>query len=144
MIRDLANSGAMPTLEAMVRFTAQRQKLIAHNIANLDTPDFVQADVSTTDFQAALRKAVENRRDRSGGLGTLPTFTTREVHISRDGSLTLRPSTPSGGTLLHDRNNRDMERLMQDLGENQLAFRLATDLLRREQDVLRVAISQRV
>lgn len=144
MIRDLANSGAMPSLEAMVRFTAQRQKLIAHNIANLDTPDFVQVDVSTRDFQSALRRAVEDRRSRSGGLGALPTFSTREVQVSRDGSMTLRPSTPAGSVLYHDRNNRDMERLMQDLAENQLAFRLATDLLRREQDTLRVAISQRV
>jgi hypothetical protein len=33
---------------------------------------------------------------------------------------------------------------MQDLAENGMAFRVASDLLRREMDVLRVAISQRV
>jgi flagellar basal-body rod protein FlgB len=60
------------------------------------------------------------------------------------GGLTLKPRTPSGNVLYHDRNNRDLERLMQDLSENVLAFRVASDLLRRENDLLRTAISQRV
>lgn len=150
MIRDLANSGAMPVLDRMIRFTAQRQQLIAHNVANLDTPDFRQVDVSPASFQAALRKAVEDRREgkargaESAGLGSLNMRDSKEVRFGRDGSMTLRPGTPSGNVLYHDRNNRDLEGLMQDLAENGVAFRLATDLMRRENEMLRTAISQRV
>jgi flagellar basal body rod protein FlgB len=46
--------------------------------------------------------------------------------------------------LFHDRNNRDLERLMQGLAENTTTYRVAADLLRSRYDVLRTAISQRV
>lgn len=145
MIADLAHAGATPVLEQMMRFTAQRQRLLAHNVANIDTPDFVPLDVSPRSFQAALRDAVKSRR-ASGRLdgGDVSTFTTREIERTASGDLRLRPGTASGNVLYHDRNNRDFEGLMQDLAENGMAFRVASDLLRREMDVLRVAISQRV
>lgn len=134
----------MPTLERMMRFTAQRQQLIAHNLANLDTPDFTPLDVSPTSFQAQLRRAVEERRERTGGMvGEMRLEGTREVRVHGD-RLELRPGTPTGNIAYHDRNSRDLERTMQDLAENGLAFRLASDLYRRENDVLRVAITQRV
>lgn len=145
MIADLANAGASPVLEQMMRFTAQRQRLLAHNVANMDTPDFVPLDVSPQSFQAALRQAVNARR-ASGKLdaGEVATFTTREIERVGNNELRLRAGTSSGNVLYHDRNNRDFEGMMQDLAENGMAFRVASDLLRREMDVLRVAISQRV
>ena len=145
MITDLANAGASPVLEQMMRFTAQRQRLLGHNVANLDTPEFVPLDVSPRSFQVALRQAVESRR-ASGRTeaGEVASFTTREIERAGKGDLRLRPGSPSGNVLYHDRNNRDFEGMMQDLAENGMAFRVASDLLRREMDVLRVAISQRV
>ncbi len=56
----------------------------------------------------------------------------------------LTPGTPSPGILYHDRNNRDLERQMQALAENTLTYKVAADLLRRNNDLLRTAISQRV
>ncbi len=147
MISDLGNSGSMPVLEQMVRFTAQRQKLIAHNIANMDTPDFRQVDASPASFQSQLRRAVVERRSGGGwsaGSVPLPLRDTKEVRFDTHGDMTLRPGSPSGNVLYHDRNNRDLEGLMQDLAENGMAFRLATDLLQRENNLLRTAISQRV
>jgi flagellar basal-body rod protein FlgB len=145
LISDLANSGSLPVLEQMVRFTAQRQQLLAHNIANLDTPDFIPLDVSPRSFQAALRKAVEDRRaSASPDADQVAEFETREIRRNSANQLILRPGTPTGNILYHDRNNRDLESQMKDLAENGMAFRIAADLMRREMDVLRVAISQRV
>ena len=62
MIRDVLNSGAVPALEALASFSAQRHRIIIGNIANLDTPDYQQRDVSVTGFQEALGKAVDRRR----------------------------------------------------------------------------------
>jgi flagellar basal-body rod protein FlgB len=147
MIAELANAGSVPVLAEMMRFSAQRQKLLAHNIANVDTPNFVQKDVSATSFQAALAGAVAERRARTGGEGgAMRAVSTREVQRGADGSMVLVPRAASGrgGIMYHDRNNRDIERMMQDLTENGMAFRLASDLMRRQQDILRTAISQRV
>lgn len=153
-IRDLTNAGAIPALEAAVRFSAQRQALIAHNIANFSTPDFIPLDVSVKDFQQNLREAVEARRRGEGvgggaSMGPLPLASTEEVTVERNcegepTALRLLPRTPGPGILFRDRNNRDMERTLQDLVENATMFRVASDLLRNRYDMLRVAISERV
>lgn len=132
----------------MMRFTGQRQRLLAHNVANLTTPNFQTVDVSPRGFQEMLGEAVAKRRKRTGGVsGELEMRGSREVRVGRDGGLTLRPDTGvgnMGGPLLHDRNNRDVERLMQAMTENYGAYRVAADLMRSRAGVLRTAISQRV
>lgn len=144
-IDELTSSGAIPSLELSVRFAAERQRMIAHNVANLSTPDYRPMNVSPRDFQKALAEAVDRRRTRTGGeSGSLDFQGTREVSIARDGRMTLSPRTPSPGILAHDRNNRDFERTMQDLVENAAAFRVATDLLRSRYQILGSAIAERV
>ena len=144
MILDqLFDAGAMPTLGRMMQFAARRQELIANNIANLSTPGFIQKDVSVTDFQHTLGKAVARRRERSGS-GPLELESTREVRFAPNGSLQLTPRTNRAGILYHDRNNRDLERLMQDMVENMTVFRVAGDLLRSQMSTLSAAISENV
>lgn len=142
---DLLDSGAIPVLEATMKFAARRQELIAHNIANLETPDYLQTDVSVQGFQQMLAQAVERRRagEADGQSGRFELGESEEVRQDARGALILNPSTPSGGILAHDRNNRDLERLMQAQSENAGAFRVATDLLRTRFDLLKSAISQR-
>jgi len=145
LISDLSNAGSLPVLAKALQFAGQRQRLLVHNIANMDTPDFRPVDVSTGDFQASLGRAVQERRERTGGQrGSLEVEDTHEVRHDGRGGLLLTPRTPSGNVLYHDRNDRDLERSMQDLAENGLMFRVVGDLMRREQDVVRAAISQRV
>ncbi|MCW5754069.1 MAG: hypothetical protein KIT24_05090 [Phycisphaeraceae bacterium] len=143
LIDGITNAGAIPALEMTVRFTAQRQRLIAHNLANLSTPDFRPVDVSVQGFQHTLDRAIVARRERTGGaFGQLPWKPTRELQADSRGELFLAPRTPSDGVLFHDRNNRSVEREMQKLAENAGAHRLATELLRTRVDLLRSAIRE--
>ena len=145
LLDSILSSGALPSLEQSIRFAAGRQKLIAHNIANISTPNFQQKDVAPEDFQAWLADAIADRRKRTGGMhGELHTKPTRQIRRLPDGRLELDPRSPAGGILAHDRNNRDLEQLMQDMTENLSAYRLATDLMRSQMDILRVSITQRV
>jgi flagellar basal-body rod protein FlgB len=144
LIQDLENAGSLPVLSRMLQFAAQRQKLLANNIANMETPDYRPMDVSVRDFQKSLAQAVEARRQATGGMqGDLPEQESREVTVTPAGQLTLNPRTPSGNILYHDRNNRDVERMMQDLAENGMMYKATVDLMRRENDLLRAAIAQR-
>lgn len=144
LIGDIANSGAIPALELMAKFAGARQRIISHNIANLDTPNFIPTDASPAAFQQALGEAVAERRARTGGEhGDLQFTDTRQVDVTADGQVLLTPGTPSGNILFHDRNNRDLERLMQDNAENVGAFRVATDLLRSRYEILKSAIAER-
>ncbi|MBX3409134.1 MAG: hypothetical protein KF859_04540 [Phycisphaeraceae bacterium] len=145
MIKDLRHAGSMPVLEQTLAFAGARQRLLAHNIANIDTPDFRPVDLSVQGFRSALAQAVDRRRAAGGGAaGRLVMPTTDEIEPGPNGRVVFKPRTPSQGVLYHDRNNRDVERLMQGLSENALAYRVAGDLWRRENDLLRTAISQRV
>lgn len=145
MIADIANSGPLPVLAEVMTFAAQRQQLIAHNIANMETPDFVPLDVSTSGFQKNLAEAVKRRREATGNeTGQLDVKETRELARDGSGSLVLRPRTSSGNVLFHDRNNRDLERMMQSLAENTTVFRVASDLLRTHVGMLRNAMAERV
>ena len=46
IFNDLANAGSAPVLEQVLRFAGARQRLLAHNIANVDKPDFRPVDES--------------------------------------------------------------------------------------------------
>ena len=143
LIGDLTNSGAIPTLELMARFAGGRQRIIAHNIANLDTPNFLPLDVSPTEFQKALGKAVDARRQTTGEAGPLAFKGTAQVSVRPDGGLALTPGTPSGNILFHDRNNRDLEGLMAQQAENAGVFRTSIELLRSRYGIIQAAISER-
>lgn len=142
-IGDLATAGALPALEAAMRFAGQRQKLIASNIANFDTPNHRSVDVDPRRFQAALAEAVAERRGGNGGThGALPLRETGEVRPDGRGNLVLTPGTTSGSVLAHDRNNRDLERTMQAMVENAAQFRVAADFMRQRMGLLKSAIRE--
>lgn len=143
-IDQLTNADATPVLRAVAQFTAQRQKLIAGNIANFSTPGYLARDVSVRGFQEQLCEAIEEQRTRVGpDRAELKLRSTHEVRVTENG-LELVASTPEGNILCHDRNNRDLERSMQDLSENVAMFRLATDLLKSRAALLEAAIRERV
>lgn len=147
MIDGIVSTGALPVLEMAVGYASARQRLLAHNIANLSTPDFVQRDVSPETFQQFLRDAVQERRERRGSAGgmqgELRAPSSREIQIGPAG-FRLSPKSPRPGVLFHDRNNRDIERLMQDMAENSAAYRVAIDLMRSQSEIMKMAIAQRV
>ncbi len=141
---DLTSSGAIPALEMAVRFAAQRQAVIAGNIANISTPDYRPLDLSVDEFRKVLGEAVQKRRVQVGGQdGPLPWEETAELKRGGDGGLVVNPTTVGKGILQHDRNNGDLERMMQAQAENALAFRVAAELLRGRFDQLRAAIAER-
>ncbi|MEI7465976.1 MAG: flagellar basal body rod protein FlgB [Burkholderiales bacterium] len=86
---------------------AQRQRLIASNIANADTPGYVSRDIN---FSQALRDATGGQKLRIGSVGRLET--TQPGHIAGTGA------SPAAANLLYsnasqtslDNNTVDMDR----------------------------------
>lgn len=144
MIQGMFDSGSLPVLERMVQFTSSRHKLLAHNIANASTPYFKPKDVDPKAFQATLREAIDRRRATDTPTsGRLPLRDSREMAFHRN-RVELRPQQANQGILYHDENNRDMERLMQQVAENTLAHNAGIDMLRNQFQLLRTAIRERV
>lgn len=144
MIRGLTDGGSIPVLERVAQFTAARQELLAHNVANLDTPYFKPQDLDPEAFQSQLADAVDRRRRGPRPMsGTIELKDTRELSWNGD-RLSARPTFRHENILFHDRNNRDLERIMQDVAENALAHTASLELLKGQYALLRTAIRERM
>ena len=144
MIAGIFDSGAMPVLERLVQFTSRRQAVLADNIANLSTPYFRPRDLDPRSFQAALREAVDRRRATATPTsGPLPLRDTDQLRFGSD-RIETRPAPLNENILFHDRNNRDLERIMQDLAENTMAHNTAIEMLRNKFNLMETAIRERV
>jgi len=130
LIDRLTRDGTPAILEKVLDFTEKRQELLADDVANADTPNFIQKDMSPAAFQSALRQRIEdvnNDRVASLDLSNLPT-----------------EATDSDGLLFHDGNNRSMEQLMSEQAKNALLHNVAVELLRQQYATLELVLKDRV
>ncbi|MEM7577842.1 MAG: flagellar basal body rod protein FlgB [Planctomycetota bacterium] len=134
----------MPALERMVQFTEARQQVLAHNVANLSTPDFQPRDLDVAEFQQTLGNAMDRRRnDDTTGQRPLDIDNTDHIEF-RPGRLVVKPAPTHENVVFHDGNNRNLERIMQDVAENVMAHQFGVTLLKNQFDNLRTAIRERL
>ena len=100
---------------------SERQRLIASNIANADTPGYVARDMN---FAQALRAATHNA---SGGMQAVATLAASQPgHISGNAAIdgasfsTLNYAAPSQTNL--DRNTVDMDRERASFADNTVKY----------------------
>ena len=130
-VERLLNEGNAPLLEQMLRFTAERHRLLAENVANIDTPLYRQKDLSTEKFQAQLRERMEQRAEAPPGSVA---FDDTEMELEN----------PTRNILFHDRNNRSIEQLMSDSAKNALMHNIVVELLRKQFNSMEMALKERV
>ena len=59
MLNRLFGGGSLPSLEAMLTYASRRQRVIAANIANVDTAGYRTKDLDGVDFRTTLGRVVE-------------------------------------------------------------------------------------
>jgi flagellar basal-body rod protein FlgB len=126
----LLNQGPSPLLEQWLKFTDARERVLAEDVVNVSTPNYVQKDLSLGDFQKQLKETLHASESASPGA-------TDFNEISMD------VQNPANGIMFHDRNNRSMEQLMTDQAKNALMHNLAVELLRRQYADLTMALTER-
>jgi len=111
---------------------SERQRLLASNIANADTPGYVARDL---DFSAALRQATAPRGAAHAGqratdsMASLRASSTRQGHIA----VSLRPGSFGLSTLAYARNSQnsidgnsvDLDRERATFADNTLRYEAA-------------------
>ena len=115
--------GVAHSLECYLDLLATRQKLVASNIANLDTPGYRARDI---DFQGEMSAAL-GRADARDAAGKASAPLVREV---------------TGLEVKNDGNNVSMEREAQLLGENAMRFETASAMLASRFRLMRLAIKE--
>ena len=100
-------------LERYMDLLSARQKLVASNIANADTPGYKTRDI---DFQSEFRNALDTARPRVANVSGLKTK--------------------------NDGNNVSIDRESRLLSENSIRFNIASTLLKSRLRALRSAIDE--
>jgi flagellar basal-body rod protein FlgB len=101
------------SLERYMDLLSARQKVVASNIANADTPGFKTRDL---DFQSEFQSAISSSSPRSGEVSGLPAK--------------------------NDGNNVDLDREARLLAENAMRFNLASSLMRTQIRMVKEAIQE--
>ena len=130
-IERLMNQTNAPLVERVLEFASARHKLIAENIANVDTPGYRTKDLSEAKFFSMLRDRAATRREVAPG------------SMGYD-DLNVDVENPQAGILFHDRNNRSMERLASDQAKNGLLYTMAIELLKKQFSTMEMALKERV
>lgn len=139
MISNLLNRGSLPALVDTMSFHETRVRVIAENVANLNTPGYAAKQLDAKNFQAAIRKAIEQR----DGNPTKPWRLDggNEVRTDSNGKLRIAPGVrPVENILFHDGTNASIENQMSDLAQTGMMHDLAAQLLRAKFEGLRKAI----
>ncbi|MFH2056562.1 MAG: flagellar basal body rod protein FlgB [bacterium] len=122
---------SVPKLKRLVDVAAQRQRLVASNIANVNTPGYQRQSL---DFESELQQATQ-KHDRSVGM-------TDERHIPigvKRYSLPQRHLNEDAGNTTGV-NDVDIDQEMADLAQTQLIYEFGAKRLQQNFDGLKKAI----
>lgn len=149
MIQSVLNSTAVPLLEQVVRFSENRQRLLASNIANIDTPNYKPRDLPVETFQQALRDAVAAREKGQGTAGSFASRVASEAAIEKSvegffpEELFQPVQAPPQNITFQDGNNRNIETATMAMMKNAAMQRFAVEVITAQLNMLQAVISER-
>ena len=134
MYLDLFESKTLNAMEGYLDRLSQRHKIVASNLANVDTPGYKTKDIT---FHAAMDELVA--KESSGSLRT-----TRERHIEGEafGPNANMVFEPQGLAERADRNNVDIDREMTKVSETTFGYSMMTQFLRSKYHNLASSINE--
>ncbi|NLZ38511.1 MAG: flagellar basal body rod protein FlgB [Firmicutes bacterium] len=128
----LLNDRTSLVLQLALNAAAERQRVTAHNVANVNTPQFKRQVVL---FEEKLKQALQEPE--------LPLARTHERHLDNiPRTLGHEVITDNSTSMRTDGNNVDIEREMVLLSMNQLHFNAVTQALNNRYSIFRYVIQE--
>ena len=133
----MTDLAVLQALKGKLRFHETRQKVLAENVANAETPGYAARDIKAPDF---FRMAV--RGESGDGVATA---LTNPMHIAgpRITSGALRPETIGGYEVTPDGNAVSLEDQMMKVTGNQMDYQVASSLYQRSLGLLKTAVGKK-
>jgi flagellar basal-body rod protein FlgB len=131
----------LPMLRAIkdkLKYHEVRQKVLAENVANAETPGYTGRDVKATDF---FRMAVQGEAP-----APVSTVVTSPLHILATPSGDLgqfRQEKVDGYEVTPDGNSVSLEDQMMKVSQNQMDYQVATSLYTRSLGLIKTALGKR-
>lgn len=140
---DLKNISLFKTLGQKMNWLNERQKVLAQNVANANTPGYVSQDLKKVSFQTHLN----NSSQTDGNSSATVMKATRPGHLNGFGGISssfeikqeqseFLETTPDGNTV-------DLERELSKMAEVQMEYTLATNLYKKHVGMLKSALGRR-
>lgn len=126
---DLSKIPLLSGLAARLDFLAARTNVIAQNIANADTPDYVAKDLKAPDFRTMARAASQMRVSDARHMGA--------AHNTSSSNYAVQ-SAPDGEASLTG-NQVSIETQAMKLSETRQDYALAASIYRKGLSMLRIA-----
>jgi flagellar basal-body rod protein FlgB len=123
-------SGTINNLQNSLNYSVLKQKTIAQNIANIDTPNYKAKEVSRPSFQSELNGAMKAHRTDSRHLEFTSGAKSNTSIISKQNS-----------TYNHNGNSVDIDKEMTELAENQIYYNALIDRINGKFNTLKTVIS---
>jgi flagellar basal-body rod protein FlgB len=128
----------LQAIKAKLKYHELRQKVLAENVANAETPGYQGKDIKAQDF---FRVAVEG----DSRANVMP-ITTSPLHmagqmISNTGP--YKEQTVDGYEVTPDGNSISLEDQMMKVTDNQMDYQVATNLYQRSLNLLKTAVGKR-
>lgn len=122
-------------LRTRMQWHQERQRLLAENVANADTPAFRPRDLAPPEFDQALPRgaAVALARTDVAHLGSTESAGSGQFKLQRYTRYEVRPTG----------NAVNLEDEMQKIASNQMDYQAATTLYSRSLGLLKLAVSKR-
>lgn len=125
----------LKALAASIKFREMRQKLIASNVANAETPGY---KAKRLDFEDALARAIDLDKTRS-----MNTADQKHYNVGGGSFSNLHPTveTDANGVVSEDGNNVDVADEMARQVDNQILHDAAIRLLNKKLALMKYAVS---
>ncbi len=134
MLSTALQTSTIPVLEQVINFAQSRHKVLAANVANIDTPGFRTKDLSPDDFQTRLKEAID-QRSKASQPASLASWDLEDP--------VARVGTSLDGMLYHDQNNRGLEQQVAAIADNQLVHSTALAIMSSQFKLLDAAVSEK-
>lgn len=139
---DLKNISLFKSLDQKMTWLNERQKVLAQNIANANTPGYVSQDLKKVSFQAHLNNSNQSGNGQTG----IAMKTSDPRHLTGVGGSAVQfqikqeqseflETSPDGNTV-------DLERELTKMAEVQMEYTLATNLYRKHVGMLKTALGK--
>ena len=129
---DLSKQTLFRIMQDRLGYLGQRQRVLAENIANADTPNFQARDMAPVNFLQALERQQHQLQPAATAVGHLP-----PIHPVSDFKIEgeKRPYETKP-----DKNGVVLEEQMVKLSDTQLAYQTTTSLYKKYTDMIKLVL----
>jgi flagellar basal-body rod protein FlgB len=129
------NIGLFKALGAKMDYLGQRQRIIAQNIANADTPNYHPQDLKPVDFSTVMK-------DVTGPSKNIQMVATNPMHVGYQTQVADPKSAQQKKVyeVAPDGNSVIMEEQMLNSSQNQMDYSLVTSLYQKNVQLMKIAI----